>query len=63
MARTTVLASDRVAVTELRADFQLAGQARDGLDQVLADHAGVGGRATGGDIDFLDVPGQAQGSG
>ena len=53
--------NDRVAVAEFRADLQRARDAGDLLDQDFADHAGVGSRAAGGQVDFFDFARQARG--
>ena len=54
---------DRVAVAELRGNIHLHRDAGDVLDQDFADHAGVRGRAAGGDDDLLDALAPARASG
>ena len=53
-----VFIHDGIVVAEFGSDDQLARDTGDALDELLADHAGIGGGAAGGDIDFLDFAGQ-----
>ena len=54
---SSFFADDRIAVAVLGAVVDFDGHLRQRLDQVLADQAGVPGRAAGDDRDLLRAPG------